>query len=108
MEKRRHPRFDHAFETRYWTLKDTSQTTYTVSKNISKSGLLMPASVNLAVGDMLKLEIGLKGGVPSVSAIGKVVRIKNMPRPAILGTEVGIEIVEADAQAMEKLIGRKG
>lgn len=103
-DKRRDPRYEKAFEIRYSSRKDTSTKHYTVSKNVSKSGICMPAASFLKTGDRLRLDINLHGSKASLSADGLVTWTKPIPRPALLGIEAGIKLEEPNASMLEKLL----
>lgn len=103
-DKRKHPRYEKAFEIRYTHHRDTSTKHYTVSKNVSKSGICMPAASFLKAGDSLKLDINLHGSIASVSANGKVAWIKPISRPALLGVEAGITITDIGNGELEQLL----
>ena len=103
-ERRKDKRYDRAFEIRYSPKKNASQVSYTVSKNISKSGICIPAKT-LKDGDLVKLDIDLNSGRSSISTVGKVVWIKNIRnRLAPLNLEAGLKFAGEDTATVESFI----
>jgi len=103
-EKRRTPRYDGTFEIRYFSPKNASLNYYTISKDISKLGLRMPAADSVREGDLLNLDIALHSSVPKISAIGRVIWTRPIPRPSLLKKEAGIEFVNIKQDDINKLL----
>lgn len=105
-ERRGHPRFETALEVRYFAAKNAAPVNYTVSKDISRSGIRIPCFGSVKEGNAIYLDIDLKGGKPSFSGTGKVVWTRKLNRRAPLDTEAGVEFTKTDRKEIESLIKR--
>ena len=65
----------------------------------------MPTFNALRDGDIVKLDIDLKSGKPSVTTIGKVVWIKNASkRPAPLNLVAGVEFTDKNTRKLDSFL----
>jgi len=103
-ERRRFPRFDSAFEVKYSTLGDAGIEGYTVSRNVSRSGLLIPVARYIRGGDILRLDINIGDKKDRVSVLGKVRWIKELKRLAPLQLDAGVEFTNIDPQDAARLV----
>jgi hypothetical protein len=103
--RRRFPRFGSALQMKYGPAGNGQQFSYTISEDISKGGLRMPALSGIfKKGDMVKLDILPTYIRCHVLATGKVKWVKPINRIAPLNEEVGIEFVNADPDDIDRLI----
>ena len=104
-DKRVFPRFDSTLQIKYCPKGNDSQSGYTLSNNISKGGLNMPALSGIVnEGDMIKLDIDPCDGVGHVYATGKVKWVKPISRIAPLDEEMGLEFVDVNPADIDRLI----
>ncbi len=104
IERRKFPRFERPFEVRYSDPKKSILQNYTISKDISKSGIRIPCSGSIQNNDILNLDIDLNGGKPTLSAAGKVVWIRKSARPAVLDLEAGLEFINVVSKEIDAFI----
>ena len=103
-DRRKFPRFDTSFEIKY-SSPTTGQLGYTISNNISKRGLSMPALSNIAKnGDVIKLDILKKNGEGCISVTGRVKWVAMRKRKALLDEETGIEFVDIAPADIDRLV----
>jgi c-di-GMP-binding flagellar brake protein YcgR len=104
-ERRRFPRFESAVQIKYYPQGNDSQFSYTLSNDISKGGISMPALSGVVnKGDIINLDIIAGDKKEHISATGKVKWIKPLNRIAPLDEEMGIEFISADPSGIDKLI----
>ena len=104
-DRRRFPRCDCTLQMKYGPEGKDKQSGYTISNDISKGGISMPALSGVVnKGDIIKLDIILTRGKYHISATGKVKWVKPINRMAPLDEEVGIEFVIANPEEIERLI----
>lgn len=105
-DKRRFQRIDSALEVEY-SPQGRSDSSYTVSKNISKGGICIPTLLSYPKeNELVKLLIRTSDNKRHIPVTGKVRWIKRLDRPAILGQEVGIEFLDADKDNVERLLAQ--
>ncbi|OGX00198.1 MAG: hypothetical protein A3I73_01155 [Omnitrophica bacterium RIFCSPLOWO2_02_FULL_45_16] len=104
-DKRRFPRFDSTLQIKYSPKGKDAQFSYTLSNDISKGGLRMPALSGIVnKGEIVKLDINSSGGNGHILATGKVKWIKPLNRIAPLDEEMGIEFVDVNPADIDRLI----
>jgi len=105
-ERRRYPRYESALEVRYSASKNASPADYTVSKDISKSGIRIPCFDFVKKGKTIYLDIDLKSGKPSFSTAARVIWTRKFKRASPLKLEAGLEFTKTDLKEIESLINR--
>ena len=104
-DKRMFPRFDSTLQIKYSPETNDKQFSYTLSSDISKGGLRMPALSGIVnKGDLIKLDIAQPYSKDRILAKGKVKWIKPINRIAPLDEEMGIEFVDANPADIDILI----
>lgn len=103
--RRRFPRFDSTLQVKYLPEGKNIPCGYTVSSNISRSGLNMPASsLIINKGDTVKLDMKSRDGAGYIFATGKVKWLKFLDHKAPLDEEVGIEFTDIRSADIDKLL----
>jgi c-di-GMP-binding flagellar brake protein YcgR len=108
--RRRYPRLETALQVRYHPPMKDSQFSYTITKDVSRGGLCMPALSAIAkTGDIINMDIDIdKGdGVDNISATGRVKWARALKRKAILDQEIGIEFVDMAPADIDKLVDKR-
>jgi hypothetical protein len=116
--RRRFPRFQVQLAIAYYPQDKATQFSYTVSKNVSRSGICIPANSSIAKNSSIlemEIEIAEKQCVP---VTGKVKWVKMLNHKAPLGEElpiefandeeVGIEFVDVKPADIDRLIDTQG
>ena len=104
-EKRISPRFESFFEVKYSTKRAGNRPHYTVSKNVSVSGLSMPVlSSYVSSNDTLNLVINTNDKKGPISATGRVKWARRIERPAMLDQEVGIEFTKISTKDTNRIL----
>lgn len=116
-DKRKFPRFELPFPLMYYPEKEPLQFSYSISKNVSRGGLRMPAiSSIIKNGDVIKMEIGINKE-HCISATGKVKWSKILNSDASLNKEaikefiadeeVGVEFIDPAFADIDRLLNIK-
>jgi Tfp pilus assembly protein PilZ len=105
IEKRRYTRYDSALEVRYASLSDVGVEGYTITRNVSRGGILVPVPKAVKDGEMLKFAIDANDRKDRIAAVGKVRWTKVLRRPAILGLDAGVEFTSISPQDAARLVG---
>jgi Tfp pilus assembly protein PilZ len=104
-EKRKFPRFDSSFQIKYSPKDKASRCSYTISDNISKGGLCMPAlSRVINKDDTITLDINSGNRKKHILATGKVIWTRPINRVAVLDGKMGIEFTSVDSIEIDNLI----
>jgi hypothetical protein len=116
-DKRKFPRFELPLPLIYYPEKEPLQFSYSISKNVSRGGLCIPAiSSIIKNGDIIKMEIGIDKE-HCISATGKVrwsntlnsdaPANKEVAREFIADEEVGVEFIDAVSTDIDRLLNVK-
>ena len=116
--RRKVPRFDLRLAVTYYPQDKTTQFSYTVSKNVSRSGISIPAISSIAKnGGIIKMEIKINEK-QYVLVTGRVRWVKTFNRKASLDEELpielandeeaGIEFIDVDPADINKLMNVQG
>lgn len=106
--RRKFPRVDAAFEVKYYPVTNYTRYGYTISHNISKGGISMPAlSLIAKPGETIKMDINTNDGKTPVSATGRVRWNKIRAREALLDEDIGVEFINIASADIEKLMNGK-
>ena len=104
-DRRRFPRIDTTLEIKYYSPANSRNVGYTISNNVSKGGISMPALSSIAKsGELIKLDINNKNARGYVSATGKVRWVAMRKRKALLDEEAGIEFVDITPADIDRLV----
>ena len=96
-ERRRYPRYDTALEVKYSTKGNASIENYTVSHNVSRTGIRLPLTRLIREGDLLDLWIKTNNEKGPVAALGTVAWTRPIKRPAPLEIDVGLEFIKINS-----------
>ena len=116
--RRKFPRFDLRLAITYYPQDKTTQFSYTVSKNVSRSGICITAISSIVKkGDIIKMEIKINEK-QYVLVTGRVRWVKTFNRKASLDEELpielandeeaGIEFIDVDPADINKLMNVQG
>ena len=103
-ERRKFPRYDSALEVKYSTQGDAGIEGYTVSRNVSLGGILIPVSKFIKNGDVIKLDIDTNNNGNRVAAYGRVKWTQAITRPSPLQMDAGIEFTRIEPQDARRLV----
>lgn len=104
-DKRRYPRLELELQVKHSSEKESPTLGYTISKNISRSGICIPtSSKSLRRGDIVSLDIKNNDDKSVVLTSGKIIWLRKNERPAILDSEAGIEFIDLTPEDADKLI----
>lgn len=103
--KRKYPRLELELQVKHSSEKKSPTFGYTISKNISRSGMCIPTSSrSLSKGDIVSLDIKNKDDKSVVLTSGKIVWLRKNDRLAILDSEAGIEFIDLTPGDADMLI----
>ena len=116
--RRKFPRFDLQLALTYYPKDNATQFSYTVSKNVSRSGICITAISSIVKkGDIIKMERKINEK-QYVLVTGKVRWVKTLNRKASLDEELpielandeeaGIEFIDVDPADINKLMNVQG
>ncbi len=105
--RRKFPRLDATFEIKYYPVTNYARYGYTISNNISRGGVCMPAlSLIAKSGEVIKMDIK-NGGKGPISATGRVKWNKTRSREALLDEDVGVEFINVAPADIDNLLQGK-
>lgn len=106
--RRKFPRLDATFEVKYYPVTNYTRYGYTISNNISRGGLCMPALSLIAKNDeTIKMDINNSDGKGPISAIGRVRWNRTRSREALLDEDVGVEFINIAPVDIDRLMQNK-
>ena len=104
--RRKHLRNETSFEVKYYPEGMENQFAYSISNNVSKGGLSMPAVSKIAkTGDVIRMEMTRGAGGDRILASGKVKWVNMRKRKALLDEEIGVEFTDILPSDIDRLIG---
>jgi hypothetical protein len=100
-DKRKFPRLESPLALAYYPQDKVLQFSYTISKNVCRGGLCIPAVSSIAKdGDIIKMEIEIDEKF-CISATGKVKWVKMLNREASLDEKAAIEFINDEEAGIE-------
>lgn len=103
--RRKFPRLDATFEIKYYPVTNYARYGYTISNNISRGGISMPALSLIAKnGETIKMDINNNEDAGPISAVGRVRWNKTRAREALLDEDVGVEFIDIAPADIDRLM----
>jgi len=104
-DRRKFPRIDLSLQVKYYSPSDEARFGHTITTNISRGGLSMPAVSGIVrKGDVIKMDIRRNDREGAIPATGRVKWTVIRKRKAILDEDAGIEFININPYGIDRLL----